>query len=88
MDEIMKGNEDLLGSQVAVTPVELLLTTKGFAFESRFGDGVLLYLTCMSYQYLHTLWLRGQLTHMTHNDLYSINVIVLINNVSFDREQV
>ena len=49
-------------------------------------DNVLLHLTCMLYQCLHTLWLRGQPTHITHNDLYLTNIVVLINNILFDHE--
>ena len=52
-----------------------------------FSADVLLYLICMPYQYLHTPWLRGQPTHMAYSDLYSIEAVVLINSLSFGREQ-
>ena len=42
-----------------------------------FSDDVSLHLTCMPYQCHHTPWLREQPTHMAHNDLYSINIIIL-----------
>ena len=41
---------------------------------------------CMPYQCLHTLWLRGQPTHMAYCDLCSIEAVVLIN--SLDRKSV
>ena len=44
----------------------------------KFSVNVLLYFTCMPYQYLYTPWLWGQPTHMTHNNLYLINIIILI----------
>ena len=67
-------------------PSEQILTVK-IALESvTFSVDVPLHLTCMPYQCLHTHWLRGQQTYMAHNDLCLINVVILGNNVSFDRE--
>ena len=52
-----------------------------------FNDDVPVHLTYMPYQCLHTHQLRGQPTHMAYSDLCSIEAVVLINSLSFGREQ-
>ena len=69
-------------------PSEQILTVEIAPESVTFSADVPLHLTCMPYQCLHTLWLRGQPTHMAHNDLCLINVVILSNNVSFGHEQV
>ena len=69
-------------------PLKQILTVEKASESITFSADVPLHLTCMPYQCLHTPWLRGQPTHMAHNDLCLINVVVLGNNVSFGREQV
>ena len=66
---------------------ELLLTAGTPQVSHLFSDDVTPYLICMPYQYLHTFWLRGQPTHMAYNDLCLIEAVVLINSLSFGREQ-
>ena len=69
-------------------PSEQILTAEKALESVTFSADVPLHLTCMPYQCLHTLWLRGQPTHMAHNDLCLINIVVLGNNVSFGRKQI
>ena len=69
-------------------PSEQILTAEKTSESVTFSADVPLHLTCMPYQCLYTPWLRGQPTYMAHNDLCSIKIIVLGNNVSFGREQV
>ena len=69
-------------------PSEQILTAEIAPESVTFSADVPLHLTCMPYQYLHTPWLRGQPTHMAHNDLCLINIVVLGKNVSFGCEQV
>ena len=68
-------------------PSEQILTAEKAPESVMFNTDVPLHLTCMPYQYLHTLWLRGQPTHVAYSDLCSIEAVVLINSLSFDREQ-
>ena len=68
-------------------PSEQILIAEIAPESVTFSTDVPLHLTCMPYQCLHTHWLRRQPTYMAHNELCLINIIVLGNNVSFDREQ-
>ena len=65
---------------------EQILTAEIAPKSVTFSADVPLHLTCMLYQCLHTPWLRGQPTHMAYSDLCSIEAVVLINSLSFDRE--
>ena len=56
---------------------ETLFPTSILQVSHLFNDDVLLYLTYIPYQYLHTPWLREQPTYMAHNDLHSMNIIIL-----------
>ena len=67
---------------------EQILTAEIAPESVTFSVDVALHLTCMPYQCLHTSWLREQPTHMAHNDLCLINVVVLGNNISFGHKQV
>ena len=68
-------------------PLEQILTAEKVPKSVTFSADVPLHLTCMPYQCLHTPWLREQPTHMAYSDLCSIEVVILINSLSFDREQ-
>ena len=68
-------------------PLEQILIAEIALKSVTFSTDVPLHLICMPYQCLHTPWLRGQPTHMAYSDLCSIEAVVLINSLSFDREQ-
>ena len=68
-------------------PSKQILTAEIALKSVTFSADAPLHLTCMPYQCLHTLWLRGQPTHMAYSALCSIEAVVLINSLSFGREQ-